>query len=50
MIKELVTGLIGPKLIEWVDENLGAWDNKMPEPYKTEIASIIQLTRNKRKT
>jgi len=44
VMKEVVTGLFGPNLIEWVDNNMGAWDKKLPEPYATEIASISNVT------
>jgi acid ceramidase len=44
VIKEVVGALFGPKLIEWVDSDMGAWDKKLPEPYATEIASIANIT------
>lgn len=43
VIKEVVGALFGPKLIEWVDGNMGAWDKKLPEPYATEIASKYSI-------
>jgi len=44
VIKEVVGGLFGPGLLNWVDLNMGAWDKKLPEPYATEIASIANIT------
>jgi acid ceramidase len=44
VLKEVIGGLFGPGLIEWVDANMGAWDKKLPEPYATEIASISNVT------
>lgn len=44
VIKELVTALLGPNIITWVDANMGAWDKKLPDPYMTEIWSISNVT------
>jgi len=44
VLKEVIGGLLGPKPLEWVDANVGAWDKKLPEPYATEVASIANVT------
>jgi len=44
VLKEVIGGLFGPKPLEWVDANVGAWDKKLPEPYATEVASIANVT------
>jgi len=45
VIKEFIYGLTGSsKVIDWVDNNMGAWDSKLPSPYKEEIASIAEIT------
>jgi len=45
VIKEFIYGMTGStSIIDWVDNNMAAWDQKLPYPYNAEIASIAQVT------
>jgi len=44
VIKDLANAFVGDKLINWVDNHMGSWNQRLPQPYQDELKGIAEVT------
>jgi acid ceramidase len=44
VIKNFTVPFFQDKLIDWIDNNLDLWDNRLPEPYASELRGMARVT------